>query len=363
MSILMMEMKALREAALMPQAESDALSDEALQLAMMNILEDVANDKSWMDDSQKAVLNILEDTDTDRNFMKETQRAMLNILEDTQAEQEKLDLLQRALVNILEDLAVENERKEDVNRQLKDAKDNLESKVNERTQELSESNQELESFSYSVSHDLRAPLRAIIGFAGLLEEEVGDQLGDEASRFIDIIVRNATKMANLIDDMLEFSRLGRKSLETERIDMNYLFEVSFREQMQDFSQEVTFQIVDELPHCYGDKAMLIQMVNNLLQNSIKYSSKSNSPEVEVGSLSQDGRVVYYVKDNGIGFDNAHRDKLFGVFQRLHNDSEYPGTGVGLAIVNRIVKCHGGEIWADGKIGKGATFYFTLGVAK
>jgi len=235
---------------------------------------------------------------------------------------------------------------------------NLEKKVVERTKQLEAANQELESFSYSVSHDLRAPLRAVNGYAMMLKEEFEDKLGDEGYRLISTIINNARLMGQLIDDLLAFSRMSRKEMVSTRIDMNSLFEVCVSESIQHQSASPQV-IIHKLPYCYGDLNLLRQVLLNLVGNAVKYSSKAEHPLIEIGSIKDTEKRIYYIKDNGVGFDMKYSDKLFGVFQRLHSAQEFEGTGVGLALAKRIINKHGGDIWAESVPGEGATFYFSM----
>lgn len=237
-------------------------------------------------------------------------------------------------------------------------------KINEQmaqhAEELLRINQELESFSYSVSHDLRAPLRAISGFARLLKEGYNDKLDDEGKRILGIIANNGVKMGKLIDDLLAFSRLGRKELEKKEVDMNELLSNVIIDIEKTVKHNATISIED-LPPAKTEETLMHQVLCNLITNAIKYSSKKEKPLIQVGYYAdkKEGNI-YYVKDNGVGFDMNYYDKLFGVFQRLHSSDEFEGTGIGLAIVHRIISKHGGKIWAEGKADEGATFYFTTG---
>ena len=235
----------------------------------------------------------------------------------------------------------------------------LEQRVAARTAQLEAANKELESFSYSVSHDLRAPLRAVGGFAELLWTDHGGQLDEEAQRKLGIIRGEAARMGTLIDDLLAFSRLGRKSLQPTELDMAALAQNVFDRLRAEPGGERVELRMGRLPRVCADRALLEQVWVNLLSNAIKFSSKKDQPIVEVGSISEEREHVFYVRDNGAGFDPRYRHKLFGVFQRLHDGAEFPGTGVGLALVQRIVMRHNGRVWADGAPGEGATFHFTL----
>jgi len=239
------------------------------------------------------------------------------------------------------------------------ARTDLEEQVVERTRALSETNAELEAFSYSVSHDLRAPLRAIHGFARILLEDHGQGMDGEAKRVLGVIDENTRRMGQLIDDLLAFSRLGRKELETARVDMAELVRGAVEEIRRHAGDRPLDITIGTLPPARGDRNMLRQAVTNLLDNAAKFTRKRAPGRVEVGYKANGAEAVYYVKDNGAGFDPRYASKLFGVFQRLHRAEEFEGTGVGLAIVQRVVMRHGGRVWAEGKVDAGATFYFTL----
>jgi PAS domain S-box-containing protein len=234
----------------------------------------------------------------------------------------------------------------------------LEQRVVDRTRQLEAANKELEAFSYSVSHDLRSPLRAIDGFSRILMEDYGDKLDDEGRRLFGVVRGNSRKMGELIDDLLEFSRLGRKPLSVAEINTKRLVEEVFGE-LQEGSERRARLALGALPPVYGDAALIKQAWANLLGNAIKFSSKREQPVIEVSGYMNGAENVYCVKDNGAGFDMQYYDKLFGVFQRLHSTEEFEGTGVGLAIVRRVVSRHGGRVWAEGKLNEGAAFYFTL----
>lgn len=237
----------------------------------------------------------------------------------------------------------------------------LERRVAERTAELEATNKELEAFSYTVSHDLRQPLRAIDGFSRALTESLAakDLTGQE-HHFLDAISRNAQQMGRLIDALLGFSRLSRQSMAPRRVAPDQIVRQiadGFVEQSNGHAPQ--FEI-GELPACDADPVLLQQVFANLIGNAVKFSARKDHPTVEVGSkMDEDGNLAYFVRDNGAGFDMKYADKLFGVFQRLHSQRDYEGSGAGLAIVQRIVHRHGGRIWAEGEVGKGATFYFTL----
>jgi signal transduction histidine kinase len=235
----------------------------------------------------------------------------------------------------------------------------LDARVLARTTALQQANQELEAFSYSVSHDLRAPLRAIDGFSRILMEDHGAELSPDARRSLDVIVNRTRHMGQLIDDLLTFSRLGRHSLTRGPVDMTAIATASLDEARRTNGARLAETIVHALPAADGERGLIRQVFENLVQNAFKFSRTRTPAIVEIGHEAHDGVAVYYVRDNGVGFDMAYADKLFGVFQRLHRAEDFEGTGVGLAIVDRIIRRHGGRVWADGAVDRGATFYFTL----
>jgi PAS domain S-box-containing protein len=225
-------------------------------------------------------------------------------------------------------------------------------------EQLASVNKELEAFTYTVSHDLRAPLRAINGYAEILCEDYGSAFNEDGNRILHNITQGAIKMGNLIDDLLAFSKLGRQEIETEQIDLNELVETVIQE-LNNNSDHKAKVIVTALPTVKADYNLLYQVIFNLVANGIKYSAKKANPLVEISATEKNGDVIFSVQDNGSGFDMKYADKLFGVFQRLHSQDEFEGTGVGLAIVQRIIAKHNGKVWAAGKVNKGATFYFSL----
>ena len=234
----------------------------------------------------------------------------------------------------------------------------LEDVVQQRTKELAAANAELEAFSYSVSHDLRTPLRAISGYSEMLKDSYGPQLDQEASRIISNILYNTSKMGQLIDDLLAFSRMGRLVSISTSVDMEKLV-TSCLDSIGNGSLKVPATTVLPLAACTGDPGMIRQVWMNLIDNAFKYASKSPEPAVEIGCIPGTNSHVYYVSDNGVGFDMKYYGKLFGVFQRLHRQDEFPGTGLGLALAKRIINKHGGEIWGESSLDRGAKFFFSL----
>lgn len=225
--------------------------------------------------------------------------------------------------------------------------------------ELKRMNDEAEAFTYSVSHDLRAPLRGILGFTAILEEDYASQLDQEAKRITGIIKNNAQNMGRLIDDLLAFSRMGRKEIIKMDINMRALVDDVIKELAPAGKQQEIIWDIQELPRVKGDIGTLRQVWINLLSNAVKYSAGKPHPIISIGSFARQGQRAFFVRDNGVGFDERYKDKLFKVFQRLHNAEAFEGTGVGLALVEKIISKHGGQVWATGQVGQGATFYFSL----
>lgn len=294
-----------------------------------------------LEDTQRATMNILEDFNQERAKLVSLQKATMNLLEDVHHDRVHSDDIQRALLNMLEDIETERVRAEG-------AKASLELV-----------NRELESFSYSVSHDLRAPLRAISGFADAVVEDYANQLDDEGRRYLGLIQHNAHQMGQLIDDLLTFSRLNRQQMQSSEVDVGNLGQSVFAELVaQSPGREIVFT-AHPMPLAFADGSLIRQVLTNLLSNAIKFTRPRPRAHIELGYVAEPAPGAYYVKDDGVGFDMQYVDKLFGVFQRLHSAAEFEGTGVGLALVHRIITRHGGRIWAEGVLNQGATFYFEL----
>jgi len=235
----------------------------------------------------------------------------------------------------------------------------LEHRVEARTAELRDALKELESFNYSVSHDLRTPLRAIDGFTRILMENLGPRLDAESARLGSLVRQNARRMGELIDDLLAFSRVGRVDMRSITVDMTALADDAVQACLPPGDRERVDLRVDPLPPAMGDPILLRQVLTNLMANAVKFSSKRERAVIRVYGETAGAEAVYHVRDNGTGFDMRYADKLFKVFQRLHTDQEFEGTGVGLAIVQRIIHKHGGRVWAEGQLDEGATFSFAL----
>jgi light-regulated signal transduction histidine kinase (bacteriophytochrome) len=245
---------------------------------------------------------------------------------------------------------------------LKEMAATLERRVDERTTQLREANRELEAFTYSVSHDLRAPLRHIDGFAELLRRHLGDRVDDRAAHYVQVLEDTARNAGRLVDDLLAFSRMGRTELRRADADMNALLAEARAGTAEGAEGRHIEWLVPDLPRVKGDPILLRQVWQNLVENAVKFTRGRDPAHIEVGARTADDEVEFWVRDDGAGFDPRYGDKLFGVFQRLHRADEFEGTGIGLANVRRIVARHGGRCWAEGKPGEGATFHFTLPAA-
>ncbi|ADZ09347.1 histidine kinase [Methanobacterium lacus] len=224
---------------------------------------------------------------------------------------------------------------------------------------LEDANNELEAFAYSVSHDLRVPLRAIDGFSRIVIEDYEKELDEEGVRLLNVIRDNTKKMGQLIDDILLLSRAGRQEMNNSKLDMTSLAKNVYNEFQQDVSSRNIDFVVEDMPPVDADRALMTQVLTNLIGNAIKFTKKTENPRIELGYTEDEANYIYHVKDNGAGFNMKYYDKLFGLFQRLHSQEEFEGTGVGLSIVQRIISRHNGRVWGEGEVGKGATIYFSL----
>ena len=328
---------------------------EETQRAILNILDDSAGEKAHLEDMQRAVFNILDDSAGEKTQLEDTQRAVFNILEDVSREKEQFGETQRAMLNLLEDFDKERLKTEAANAEIREALESLR-KAKEATEVA---NKELEAFSYSVSHDLRTPLQSIDGFSMALLEDYGSLLDDKGKDYLRRVRVATQRMAQLIDDLLKLSRLTRSELNPANVDLSALASrVATELQNQEPERSVSFHIAEGLA-AIGDPNVLKLLFDNLLGNAWKFTRRTRAATIEFGATDIDGTMTYFVRDNGTGFDMTYADKLFAPFQRLHLEKDFPGTGIGLSIVQRIVHRHNGKIWADAEVGRGATFYFTL----
>lgn len=315
---------------------------ENVQRATLNILEDFDAEKKRLEQVQSATLNLLEDFDAEKRRLEDVQRATINILDDFNSEKARSEQSQRALLNILEDMDVEKRKVAEVNQQLETV------------------NKDLEAFTYSVSHDLRAPLRHMDGFSKLLLEEHSQELSEEGRRHLARIREGALRMGSLIDDLLNLARVGRKELTPQLTALSSLVNEVLTDLKAETQGRQLEWKVGTLPFVECDPPLMKQVFVNLLSNALKFTRPRQPAVIEVGTLTRDGQSVIFVRDNGVGFSMKYADKLFAVFQRLHRPEDFEGTGVGLATVKRIIQKHGGRVWAEAALDRGATFYFTFG---
>jgi len=306
-----------------------------------------------------AARGVVERKDFSLRVAKTTQDEVGTLVDAFNEMLAELGQREQALATSRRSLEQEVEERRRIDEDLRNLNAQLEQHVAQRTAQLETANKELESFSYSVSHDLRTPLRGVVGFADAVLEDHGDELSDEAQRKLRIVHSEGLRMGRLIDDLLAFSRLGRKALQTTQVDMEALARGAWTTITNAETGTPARVELGRLPQVQGDPALLTQVWVNLLSNAVKFSAKREQPLVSVSAITDGQEHIYFVRDNGAGFNPKYQDKLFGVFQRLHDGKDYAGTGVGLALVQRIVLRHGGRVWAEGQPDQGATFYFSL----
>lgn len=339
----------------------------------MNTPRDREEDQNFSAETRRAMLNLLEDSAEERANLQRMQRAMLNILADFESEAGNFRDVQRATLNVLEDFDLEKSKVEMLNQELrqqvterrraqeqvKKLNEELEQRVEQRTADLMASNRELEAFSYSASHDLRAPLRAIDGFCQVLSEEYAEKM-DAEGRGLLLRVRAASqRLDRLIDGILGLARTTRTVMSRTKVDMSALAEsIALDLRKEDPGRRVEFAISPGLV-AQADANLLRIVLENLLSNAWKFTSKHEQARIELGETPHEEENAYYVRDDGAGFEMTYAGKLFTAFERLHQPAEFEGTGIGLATVQRIIHRHGGRVWAKGEVEKGATFFFTI----
>ena len=270
-----------------------------------------------------------------------------------------LQKTQEASVNLMEDLVLEIDERKKAEEEISKLNEELEQRVIQRTAELEAANKEIESFAYSVSHDLRAPLRSLDGFSQAVLEDCKDKLDEQGKDYLQRIRYNSQHMAELIDDILKLSRVTRAEMSKKPVDLSVIAKsIATELKEREPNRQVEFIITEGLA-AKCDKRLIKVVMNNLFYNAWKFTSKHTSARIEFGALNQENETTFFVRDDGAGFESAYAEKLFGAFQRLHTTKEFEGTGIGLATVQRIISRHGGKVWAEGAVEKGATFYFTL----
>lgn len=347
--------------------------------ATLNILEDSRADRLNSDAAFKASLNILSDLSDEKTQSNDVRHALLNLLDDSVEEKDLLVAMQKAALNILDDFDVERARAEQAYADLVNetsgrkaaegaleramlAEDGLRRamKLAEAARlELERANEDLQSFSYTVAHDLRAPLRAIAGFSEILLSDHLARLDTDGQEILSDILANVRRMTSFIDDLLTFSRLGRAGVSLSDVDMTALVQTVARGLREEVPARAIKIAIKPLGRAWCDAAMLRHVWTNLLSNALKFTRHEAVARITIASEERSGEVVYSIFDNGVGFDMRYVGKLFGVFERLHTIVDFEGTGIGLAIVHRIVERQGGRVWAEGAVGEGARFFFTL----
>jgi len=343
-------------------AEAAGARIDAAQRAVLNILDDATTETLRLNDTQRAILNILDDDEGERQQFASTQKAILNILDDSADEKSQSKDLQLAALNILDDVEIERQKVEYMNGELREQiveRTRVEEALRRASAATEAANRELEAFSYSVAHDLRAPLRSIDGFSQALLEDCAEQLPQEGVTYLGFVRESAQHMAQLIDDLLSMSRVARSEFNRSTVNLAAVARHVVTRLMRDHPDRSVELIIPQEIMVAGDARLLELALENLLGNAWKFTRKRTPAHIEFGEMPDGLPTVYFVRDNGAGFNMAFAGKLFAVFQRLHTVTEFEGTGIGLANVERIIHRHGGRIWAEGEVDRGATFYFTL----
>jgi len=317
--------------------------------------EDLAEERVRLEETKRAVFNILEDSAREKERLEETHRALLNILEDSAEEKAMSESTQRAMLNLLEDFDVERSKAEAANRELRASFESLRL-ANEATEAA---NREIEAFSYSVSHDLRTPLRGVAGFSQLLLADYSEKLDEEGQDYLRRIAAAAERMGGLIDDLLKLSRLSRAAMERGRVNLTAIAEKTLDRLRLAYPERTVQTVVAPDVTVFGDERLLSLVLENLLDNAWKFTKNREAARIEFGAEPGPEEIACFVRDNGAGFDMTYASKLFQPFQRLHKLEEFPGTGIGLATVKRIIERHGGRVWIEGAMNHGTTAHFAI----
>lgn len=361
-----LQFAAVRQETPLPRSQSSETTEHVLhedaQRALLNILEDFGAEKSQLESSQRAVLNILEDFHQEKTSLQDVQRAVLNILDDFSDEKARLASAERAMLNILEDFDAEKNKVEITNQQLEkqvEERKRAEQELAVRADELKRSNAELEQFAYVASHDLQEPLRMVASYTQLLSRRYKGRLDDDADEFIGFAVDGVKRMQALIQDLLAYSRVStskdalRETSSQAALDRAL---ANLQGAIEDSGAIVTHETI---PEVFADGAQLVQIFQNLIGNGIKYRRRDVTPRIHVSAVPRGQEWIFSVRDNGIGIDSQYFDRIFVLFQRLHQRDEYPGTGIGLTITKKIIERHGGRIWLESEPGQGSCFHFTM----
>lgn len=351
---------------LLEDAAAEKSRLEGALRAAFNILEDFAEEKRRLEDNQRAVLNILEDAARERLTLEDSQKAALNILEDAAVEKGRLEEMQRALLNILDDVDVQRASVERTNRILSEEVERrwrTEGELKAHAEALARSNAELEQFAYVASHDLQEPLRKIQSYCQLLERRYKDELDERGKTYINFVVDGSERMQNLVRDLLAFARVRSAAKPLQPTDAGASLQEALgylETPIQEADAEVR---AAPLPLVNADPSQMTQVFQNLISNAIKFRRPDAKPVIDVRAHLEGHLWHFVVRDNGIGIEPAHLERVFVIFQRLHGRGEYPGTGIGLAICKRVIERFGGRIWVESTPGEGSAFHFTVPALK
>jgi light-regulated signal transduction histidine kinase (bacteriophytochrome) len=334
---------------------------EKIQTDLMNLFESYRQEKENMEDTQKAILNILDDNNEDKLFLQNSQRAVLNILDDYSDEKKLSDDTQKAVLNILEDYSDEKKLSDDTQKAVINILEDYsieKANVEKMNIKLTSSNKEIEQFAYVASHDLQEPLRTISNFVNLFQTQYKGALDKDADEYLNLIIGATSRMQLLIKDLLDYSRIGSDKNKVA-VDCNTLLKEVLNDMaksIQDSKAEIHFE---PLPIINGFLSGLKSLFQNLITNAIKYRKSDTQTIINITAQDKNNEWLFAIKDNGIGIDKIYYERIFIIFQKLHTQQQYAGTGIGLAQAKKIIELHGGRIWIESELGKGSTFYFTI----